>query len=106
MTSASFLQIKAFADNIFLKTKEYIMAVAEKKSHRSGGITTRNYREGFRSEYIAHYVFSAFGTSVPVTVGNDIGIDLLCNLTDFDGTVITVKSTSLARYSRNLAINF
>lgn len=61
--------------------------------HRSGGLTARNVREGFRSEYIAQYVFSAFGTCVGVTQGNDTGIDLLCNLTDFDGLVITVKSS-------------
>jgi hypothetical protein len=59
----------------------------------SGGVTARNTRQGFRSEYIARYIFSAFGTAVEVSQGNDIGIDILCNLTSFDGRLITVKSS-------------
>lgn len=60
---------------------------------KSGGLAARYPREGFRSEYIAQYIFSAFGTSTIVTQGNDIGIDLLCNLVDFDGKVIIFKSS-------------
>jgi len=59
----------------------------------SGGITARNTRQGLRSEYIAKYIFSAFGTAVEVTSGNDIGIDLLCNLTFDQGKLIVYKST-------------
>jgi len=60
---------------------------------KSGGVTARNTRQGFRSEYIARYFFSAFGTAVEVSQGNDIGIDILCNLTKFNGLLITVKSS-------------
>jgi hypothetical protein len=60
---------------------------------KSGGTTARNPREGFRSEYIAEYVFSAFGTAVPVIQGNDIGIDIICNLTNFVGHLIYFESS-------------
>ncbi|MDP1614510.1 MAG: hypothetical protein Q8L68_01795 [Methylococcales bacterium] len=59
----------------------------------SGGVTSRNTRQGFRSEYIVKYIFSAFGTAVDVSAENDLGIDLLCNLTTFEGKLITYKST-------------
>ena len=59
----------------------------------SGGLTARNPREGFRSEYIAEYIFSGFGTAVQVTQGNDTGIDILCSLTTFEGNLIFVKSS-------------
>ncbi len=60
---------------------------------KSGGITARNTREGLRSEYIAEYIFSAFGTCIQATPGNDLGIDLICNLTKFEGKLITFKSS-------------
>ena len=63
------------------------------KMGNSGGITARNFREGFRSEYIANYIFTAFGTAVQVTQGNDMGIDLLCNLAEFVGTSIIFRSS-------------
>lgn len=59
----------------------------------SGGVTARNTRQGFRSEYIVKYIFSAFGTAVDVSSENDIGLDLLCNLTSFEGKLIVYKST-------------
>jgi len=59
----------------------------------SGGVTARNTRQGFRSEYIAKYIFSAFGTAVEVTSENDIGLDLLCNLTYDQDKLIVYKST-------------
>lgn len=59
----------------------------------SGGVTARNTRQGFRSEYIVKYIFSAFGTAVDVSAENDLGLDLLCNLTSFEGHLITYKST-------------
>jgi hypothetical protein len=60
---------------------------------KSGGVTARNTRQGFRSEYIARYIFSAFGTAVEVSQGNDIGLDILCNLTSFNGLLIFYKSS-------------
>lgn len=59
----------------------------------SGGVTARNTRQGFRSEYIVKYIFSAFGTAVDVSTENDIGLDLICNLTSFEGKLIVYKST-------------
>ncbi len=35
-----------------------------------------NLHEGSRSEYLAQYVFSMFGTSVPVLHQEDYGLDL------------------------------
>jgi hypothetical protein len=59
----------------------------------SGGVTSRNTRQGFRSEYIVKYIFSAFGTTVDVSVENDLGLDLLCNLTSFEDKLIVYKSS-------------
>ena len=39
-----------------------------------------NAHQGVRSEYLAQYVFSAFGTAVPVPHSEDSGIDLYCTL--------------------------
>lgn len=59
----------------------------------SGGVTARNTRQGFRSEYIAKYIFSAFGTAVDISSENDIGLDLLCNLTYDQNKLIVYKSS-------------
>lgn len=61
--------------------------------HFSGGIITYNLREGFRSEYLAHFVFSALGPSIPVSVADDYGIDLLCNITEINGKMRNVKTS-------------
>lgn len=45
----------------------------------AGGIA-KNAQEGTRSEYLAQYVLSTFGTSVPVPHPEDSGIDLFCTL--------------------------
>jgi hypothetical protein len=39
-----------------------------------------NFHEGSRSEYLAQYVFSSFGTAVPVPHQEDSGIDIYCTL--------------------------
>ena len=44
-----------------------------------------NAREGARSEYLAHYVFSRFGTSLPVLRQEDHGLDLHCTLSERKG---------------------
>lgn len=49
------------------------------------GCTSANFHEAARSEYLAHYVFSSFGTSVPVPRQEDTGIDLICTLGERDG---------------------
>src|SRR5215471_5646076 len=44
------------------------------------GSIAPNPHEGSRSEYLAQYVFSSFGTSIPVPHQEDSGIDLYCTL--------------------------
>jgi hypothetical protein len=49
------------------------------------GAVASNLHEGSRSEYLAQYVFSMFGTSVPVPHQEDHGIDLYCTLLERRG---------------------
>lgn len=49
------------------------------------GSIAANYHEANRSEYLAQYVFSAFGTSLPVLRAEDHGLDLYCTLTERHG---------------------
>ena len=49
------------------------------------GAIAAGLHEGSRSEYLAQYVFSMFGTSVPVLHQEDHGIDLFCSLTERKG---------------------
>lgn len=60
---------------------------------KSGGIITYNLREGFRSEYLADYVFSAFGPSLQVAREDDYGIDMICNMAYQDGKLMRVEAT-------------
>lgn len=85
------------------------MAKGKKKKKKSPkkdkpfiGCTAANLHEAGRSEYLAHYVFSSFGTSVPVPRQEDTGLDLYCTLTERVGQrlwpissyCVQVKSTS------------
>jgi hypothetical protein len=49
------------------------------------GSQAANFHEGTRSEYLAHFVFSSFGTCVPVPHPEDTGLDLHCTLTEREG---------------------
>jgi hypothetical protein len=40
------------------------------------------FHEGSRSEYLAQFVFSSFGTAVPVPHQEDAGLDIYCTLMD------------------------
>lgn len=44
------------------------------------GSVAHGFHEGSRSEYLAQFVFSSFGTSIPVPHQEDSGIDLYCTL--------------------------
>src|SRR4051812_610807 len=57
---------------------------AEEKEKKPAmvGCTSANFHEASRSEYLAHYIFSSFGTSVPVPRQEDTGLDLYCTLTE------------------------
>jgi hypothetical protein len=50
-----------------------------KKPTATGSIAA-NFHEAGRSEYLAQYVFTMFGTSVPVPRQQDHGVDLYCTL--------------------------
>lgn len=61
------------------------MSKSKKPRASQTGSQSANFHEGTRSEYLAHYVFSSFGTSVPVPHPEDTGIDLHCSLTETIG---------------------
>jgi hypothetical protein len=44
------------------------------------GSVAANLHEGSRSEYLAHFVFSSFGTAFPVPHQEDTGLDIYCTL--------------------------
>lgn len=44
-----------------------------------------NFHEGSRSEYLAQYVFTSFGTAFPVPHQEDSGLDLYCTLLEPQG---------------------
>jgi hypothetical protein len=66
------------------------------------GVVAANPHEGSRSELLADYLFSGWGTVTPVRRQDDFGIDLYCTLTDRIGQravvtdyfVVQVKSTN------------
>lgn len=60
---------------------------------KSGGLLAYNFREGFRSEYLAEYVFSAFGPSLSISRENDYGIDLICNLAFNEKQYMNIEMT-------------
>jgi len=49
------------------------------------GSIAPNLHEGSRSEYLAQFVFSSFGTAIPVPHQEDSGIDIYCTLLERDG---------------------
>jgi hypothetical protein len=49
------------------------------------GSIAANLHEGSRSEYLAQFVFSSFGTAIPVPHQEDSGLDMYCTLLERDG---------------------
>lgn len=49
------------------------------------GSIAANFHEGSRSEYLAQFVFSSFGTAIPVPHQEDSGLDIYCTLLERDG---------------------
>ena len=49
------------------------------------GSIAANFHEGSRSEYLAQFVFSSFGTAIPVPHQEDSGLDMYCTLLERDG---------------------
>ena len=68
-------------------------AKSEAKKKPLTGATAANFHEAGRSEYLAHYVFSSFGTSVPVPRQEDTGLDLICTLTERVGQRLWPKAS-------------
>jgi hypothetical protein len=58
---------------------------AKRTAARGTGSVAANLHEGSRSEYLAQYVFSSFGTAVPVPHQEDTGLDIYCTLLEIDG---------------------
>lgn len=58
------------------------MADAAKKAGpvSMAGSIAANLHEGSRSEYLAQFVFSSFGTAIPVPHQEDSGLDIYCTL--------------------------
>jgi hypothetical protein len=62
-----------------------------KKQSLTGSIA-QNLHQGSRSEYLAQYFFSSFGTSIPTPHQEDSGIDLQCTLGEISGKRLLVDS--------------
>jgi len=66
------------------------------------GAFAANLHEGSRSEILADYLFSTWGTVTPVRLQDDYGVDLYCTLSDrvghravvSDYFLVQVKSTT------------
>jgi hypothetical protein len=73
------------------------------------GALAANFHEGSRSEVLADYLFSAWGTVTPVRRQSDYGLDLYCTLTERVGQLarvreyysVQVKSGDIASWSFN-----
>jgi hypothetical protein len=55
------------------------------------GSYARNFTEGRRSEILADYLFSAWGTVTPVRANNDYGVDLYCTFAEMIGLRAVVR---------------
>ena len=51
----------------------------------SVGTVAANLHKGSRSEILADYLFSSWGTVTPVRRQDDFGVDLFCTLTEREG---------------------
>lgn len=61
------------------------------------GSIAKNAQEGTRSEYLAQYALSAFGTAIPVPHPEDSGIDLYCTLGKWIGRRFLVENHYLVQ---------
>jgi len=66
--------------------------VKKKNRGKATGSIARNFHQGSRSEYLAQYFFTAFGTSVPTPRQEDSGIDLHCTLGEIIGKRLFVSN--------------
>ena len=70
----------------------------KKARESSVGSLAANVHEGSRSEYLAQYVFSSFGTAIPVPHQEDTGLDIYCALLERIGQ----RSWPRAYYSESV----
>jgi hypothetical protein len=61
------------------------MADGDREQPKMPGSVAANLHEGSRSEYLAQFVFSSFGTAIPVPHQEDSGLDIYCTLLERDG---------------------
>lgn len=65
------------------------------------GAIAKNAQEGTRSEYLAQYALSSFGTAIPVPHPEDSGIDLYCTLGRRIGRRFLVENPYLVQVKSN-----
>lgn len=66
------------------------------------GSIAKNAQEGTRSEYLAQYALSSFGTAIPVPHPEDSGIDLYCTLGKRIGRRFLVENPYLVQVKSTL----
>ena len=66
------------------------------------GSLARGFHEGSRSEYLAQFVFSSFGTAIPVPHQEDTGIDLYCTLLEQGGGLVVFSDTFIAAHRASI----
>src|SRR5271166_2089714 len=76
--------MKTSAESRIKKNDTKKLLVKKQRGTSVGSIAT-NLHEGSRSEYLAQYVFSSFGTAVPVPHQEYTGLDMYCTLLEHDG---------------------
>ena len=64
-----------------LRSREATVTVPTQPTPMTGALAA-NFYQGSRSEYLAQYIFSTFGTSLLVPRQEDYGLDLFCALTE------------------------
>jgi hypothetical protein len=66
------------------------------------GAIAENFHAGSRSEYLAQYIFSSFGTAVAVPHHEDHGIDFFCTLTEKVGQLAWAKASYTVQVKSDL----
>jgi hypothetical protein len=74
------------------KKKAVKQPVISRQRETSVGSIATNLHEGSRSEYLAQYVFSSFGTAVPVPHQEDTGLDRTIRATSRSGAQRVTKT--------------
>src|SRR5271166_3617840 len=67
-----------------------VKPIAKVRSSATGAVAA-NFHEGSRSEILADYLFSMWGTVSPVRRQSDYGIDLFCTMTERIGQRARVR---------------